>query len=59
MAKKGKKIEDESKKVVANCDQSKMAEIIKPLPIKDFNIESLIRTVRGQRVMFDSDLAML
>lgn len=27
--------------------------------IKDINIESLIRNVRGQRVMLDSDLAML
>ena len=32
---------------VANCDY------------KNINIESLIHTIRGQRVMFDSDLAML
>ena len=27
--------------------------------IKNINIESLIRTIRGQKVMLDSDLAML
>ena len=47
MAKKTKKKEDETKKVVAICD------------CKNINIESLIRTIRGQKVMLDSDLAML
>ena len=47
MAKKSKKKEDETKKVVANCD------------LKNLNIESLIRTIRGQKVMVDFDLAML
>ncbi len=47
MAKKTKKKEDETKKVGAICD------------CKNINIESLIRTIRGQKVMFDSDLAML
>jgi hypothetical protein len=47
MAKKAKKKEDETKKVGAICD------------CKNINSESLIRTIRGQKVMFDSDLAML
>lgn len=38
---------DQSEGVVTNCDR------------KNINIESLIRAIRGQRVMFDSDLAML
>ncbi len=38
---------DQSKEVVANCDH------------KNINIESLIHIVRGQKVMLDSDLAML
>jgi len=47
MAKKSKKKEDEQKKEVAKCDH------------KNICIESLIHTVLGQRVMFDSGLAML
>ena len=38
---------DQSEGVVANCDR------------KNINIESLIRTIRGQKVMVDFDLAML
>ena len=38
---------DKSEGVVANCDR------------KNINIESLIRTIRGQKVMVDFDLAML
>ena len=34
--------------VIANCDN-----------LQNINIESLIRTIRGQKVMFDFDLAML
>ncbi len=54
MAKKTKKkdtgvitISDSQQFAVANCD------------LQNTNIESFIHTVRGQRVMFDSDLAML
>ena len=47
-----KKIENKNKEeinvlVVADCDR------------KNINIESLIHTIRGQKVMFDFDLAML
>ena len=49
---------DQSKEVVANSCFGK-----RPIgPSGDFqniNIESLIRIIRGQKVMFDSDLAML
>ena len=38
---------DKSEGVVANCDR------------KNINVESLIRTIRGQKVMVDFDLAML
>jgi hypothetical protein len=38
---------DHPESVVANCNR------------KNINIESLIRIVRGQKVMLDSDLAML
>ncbi len=54
MAKKTKKkdtgvitISDSQQFAVANCD------------LQNTNIESFIHTVRGQRVMFDSDLAVL
>ena len=57
MAKKTKKKEDETKKVVANCDNQQLA--VANCDCKNINIESLIRTIRGQKVMFDSDLAML
>ena len=39
---------DQLGEVVANCDN-----------LQNINIESLIRTIRGQKVMFDFDLAML
>jgi len=38
---------DNQQLAVTNCD------------LKNINIESLIHTIRGQKVMFDSDLAML
>ena len=57
MAKKTKKKEDETKKVVAICDNKQLA--VANCDCKNINIESLIRTIRGQKVMFDSDLAML
>ena len=47
---------DRFKEVVANCDQ--LPQVINH-DLANVNIESLIRTVRGQKVMFDSDLAML
>ena len=55
MAKNNKnKIEAE---LVAKCDQSK--EVVAKCDLKNINIESLIRTIRGQKVMVDFDLAML
>jgi phosphopantetheine adenylyltransferase len=66
MAKK-KKNTEEHPEPAANCDQSK--EVVKiddnqQLAVtncdrKNINIESLIRTIRGQKVMVDFDLAML
>ena len=67
MAKKSKKNEDEAKKVVAkcdlpeeviaNCENQQLA--VTNCDIKSINIERLIRTIRGQKVMVDFDLAML
>ena len=48
---------DQSKEVVANCDYPQFE--VANCDFKNINIESLIRTIRGQKVMFDSDLAML
>ena len=42
--------------VVANCDQ--LPQVINH-DLANINIESLIRTIRGQKVMVDFDLAML
>ena len=42
---------------VTKCDQLGM-EVAK-CDLQNINIESLIRIIRGQKVMFDSDLAML
>ena len=42
--------------VVAKCDQ--LPQVINH-DLANINIESLIRIIRGQKVMFDSDLAML
>lgn len=44
-------------KVVANCDQLPIEKV--NLDLKKADIESLIRTIRGQKVMVDFDLAML
>lgn len=57
MAKKTSKKNSDEIEVVANCDQPK--EVIANCNIKDINIESLIRSIRGQKVMIDADLAML
>lgn len=48
---------DAKSEPVANCDQCEI--IISNNELKDVNIESLIRTIRGQKVMVDFDLAML
>jgi hypothetical protein len=57
MAKKSREKDDDTKKVVARCDNHQLEVAI--CDIKTINIESLIRTIRGQKVMVDFDLAML
>ena len=67
MAKKSIKKKEEKPEVVAKCDNLK--EVVTncdQLPANvvnnnrtNFDIESLIRTIRGQKVMVDFDLAML
>ncbi len=58
MAKKSKKKESEPKnEVITNCDSQQLA--VADCDLKNINIESLIRTIRGQKVMVDFDLAML
>ena len=69
MAKKSKKKESEPKnEVITNCDNQQFAVANSCLgkrpvgpsgDLKNINIESLIRTIRGQKVMVDFDLAML
>ena len=54
MAKKSKKKDTE---VITSCDDRQLAVAI--CDNKNIKIESLIHTIRGQRVMFDSDLAIL
>lgn len=48
---------DQSKEVVANCDHQQLE--VTNCDRKNINIESLIRIIRGQKVMVDFDLAML
>ena len=57
MAKKSREKDDDTKKVVARCDNHQLEVAV--CDIKTINIESLIRTIRGQKVMVDFDLAML
>ena len=57
MVNKTNKKEGETKKVVAICDNPN--EVVASCDLKNINIESLIRTIRGQKVMVDFDLAML
>ena len=64
MAKKSKKKDtepvtncDQSKELVANHDQSE--GVVTNCDRKNINIESLIHTIRGQKMMVDFDLAML
>ena len=67
MSKKKKIVEEHKSEPVANCDQSQEVVAIdnnQQLAVancdrKNINIESLIRTIRGQKVMVDFDLAML
>ena len=54
MAKKRKKKDEE---VIAKCDNQQFE--VANCDFKNINIESLIRTIRGQKVMVDFDLAML
>ena len=56
MAKKNIKKKD-NQEVVANCDQISV-EVVS-YDLKNADIERLIRTIRGQKVMVDFDLAML
>ena len=60
MAKKKKNTEEEPK-VVVNSDQLTVYSQLEVAncDIKKIDIESLIHTIRGQKVMLDSDLAML
>ena len=57
MAKKSREKDDDTKKVVARCNNHHLEVAV--CDIKTINIESLIRTIRGQKVMVDFDLAML
>jgi len=57
MTYKGKKIEAETKEIIENYDHRQL-EVAK-CDFKNINIESLIHTIRGQKVMVDFDLAML
>ncbi len=61
MIKKTKKKEDNPKEVVVKCDQLTVYSQfeVTNCDLKKINIESLIHDIRGQKVMFDSDLAML
>ena len=66
MAKKKKIIEEPKSEPVTKRDQSKEADAngnqqlaVTNLDRKNINIESFIRTIRGQKVMVDFDLAML
>ena len=56
MAKMKKDIEKNSE-LVANCDQLPV-EVVR-YDLKNADIESLIRTIRGQKVMVDFDLSIL
>ena len=47
---------DQSKEVVTNCDNN---QFVVANSLQSVDVESLIRNIRGQQVMLDSDLAML
>ena len=57
MAKKNKNKEEEPKEVVANCDNQQLA--VAKCDIKNMDIKSMIRDIRGQQVMLDFELAKL
>ena len=67
MAKKKKNTGEEKPEVVAKCDHpdevvakcDNLSLEVTNYDIKNVDIESLIRTIRGQKVMVDFDLAML
>ena len=63
MAKKSKKNEDETKKVVANCNNPDevVANIETPqeTSLSQYDIEKLIVTVRGEQVLIDQDIARI
>ena len=73
MAKKSKKIEDETKKVVAKCDNPNEVvancdhpeEVIancenpQETALSQYDIEKLIVTVRGEQVLIDQDIARI
>ena len=63
MAKKSKKNEDETKKVVANCNNPDevVANIETPqeTSLSQYDIEKLIVTVRGEQVLIDQDIAKI
>ncbi len=63
MAKKSKKKEDETKKVVANCDHPDevIANCENPqeTALSQYDIEKLIITVRGEQVLIDQDIARI
>ena len=63
MAKKSKKNEDETKKVVANCNNPDevVANIEPPqeTSLSQYDIEKLIVTVRGEQVLIDQDIAKI
>ena len=48
---------DHLEEVITNCDNLQFA--VTKCDLKNVNVESLIHIVRGQKVMLDSDLAML
>ena len=52
-----KKIEKKDTAVITKCDNQEF--VVANGDLKNINIESLIHIVRGQKVMLDSDLAML
>ena len=52
-----KKKSIESREPVTNCGQS--VDAVENFDRRNINIESFIRTIRGQKVMVDFDLAML
>ena len=67
MAKKNIKKKEELPEPITNCDQPKVVVTVRDnqqlsvvnFALKNINIDSLIRTIRGQKVMIDFDLAML